>query len=757
MNLISRNKKKFFIIFFLFMVTVPCFAEGSWIDAPFIAAWNYFLNMDRKWILLALKIGKIMAVLGIVWSCIQMAFGTMEGRKLIVSTITKFCMFFLILTLYPVFITQLQNFAVQAGVLLDNGLPEKANTAIQTFYDKISNKVLIENSDNAIALKALNEQIINLRTQMNKQIEESLEYSNPDIVHDEAENTYGSTIKELEAQKKALESRDPSNAQKLLNAMKEVFIAPDGKQKNFKSNITRKKDYKVNTPLKYVRPGNKTGESSVSAISSDNDVFYFDYVSPSALLKLIYVSSLIIWETEWEVVNAEWQANLDKAEEEAGFIKKKILKAVPISEFPVHRIFEIIFCLILICIMVLTGCFAMIQYIQGLLEYTIVSWGSAILVPMLLFDGTQDIAQRIISTLLQQTIKLLFCVLMINMFIYFYFDLLTVCLASQDGFSMQNFIYGAFISLIGVSFMLNAPKLASALMTGTPQMSMGEFVQVAGAIAGGARLAGNAANKSVSLAKGAGHLAHTGIQKGANHAGSIAGQIGAYKGASEVARQRAMEQGKGKGTASLYGAGAGMAAMLKESASQKKQWAMDKANSFISGNGNSRGGGTSGSGTKWSYEGGSPDVDAKTGKSNATSLGQSRDENGITKTFGQHISDRYSAAKEKAANSQNGKSSAKSVSALDTRMNKLNEQERWNNTEHNLNRSTTPVLDRQNSSYFKNQIQQHNNLNNADVAKGSSSSTVKFTGQLPERIKVNSTTTKNDKYVRKHNDKTKKH
>ena len=148
---------------------------------------------------------------------------------------------------------------------------------------------------------------------------------------------------------------------------------------------------------------------------------------------------------------------------------------------------------------------------------------------------------------------------------------------------------------------------------------------------------------------------------------------------------------------------------------------------------------------------------AKTGKSNATSLGQSKDENGITKTFGQHISDRYSAAKEKAANSQNGKSSAKSVSALDTRMNKLNEQERWNNTEHNLNRSTTPVLDRQNSSYFKNQIQQHNNLNNADVAKGSSSSTVKFTGQLPERIKVNSTTTKNDKYVRKHNDKTKNH
>ena len=42
-----------------------------------------------------------------------------------------------------------------------------------------------------------------------------------------------------------------------------------------------------------------------------------------------------------------------------------------------------------------------------------------------------------------------------------------------------------------------------------------------------------------------------------------------------------MEQGKGKGTASLYGAGAGMAAMLKESASQKKQWAMDKANSFM--------------------------------------------------------------------------------------------------------------------------------------------------------------------------------
>ena len=65
--------------------------------------------------MVAIRLGVILALVGILWQAFQMVFGTLEQRKFLVGTITKWFLFLACLTFYPGISRGLYKFAIQMG------------------------------------------------------------------------------------------------------------------------------------------------------------------------------------------------------------------------------------------------------------------------------------------------------------------------------------------------------------------------------------------------------------------------------------------------------------------------------------------------------------------------------------------------------------------------------------------------------------------------------------------------------------------
>ena len=94
------------------------------------------------------------------------------------------------------------------------------------------------------------------------------------------------------------------------------------------------------------------------------------------------------------------------------------------------------------------------------------------------------------------------------------------------------FCYVVFTILLTFALCSNAPKLATALLTGQPQMSMGEFVQSAAAIAGGAKFAQAAATRTVGAGKAA---IGNATRAAANRLGDVAAMAGGARAGASLA------------------------------------------------------------------------------------------------------------------------------------------------------------------------------------------------------------------------------
>lgn len=128
-----------------------------------------------------------------------------------------------------------------------------------------------------------------------------------------------------------------------------------------------------------------------------------------------------------------------------------------------------------------------------MIEYSIVTGFSILLIPLMLFDGTKDYAMKIIAMLFAQAVKLAMVVMMMYYNFGLYGAMCKAVLAQQDNsFGLTELSFVVFSAILGFAFVSNAPKLASTIVTGQPQMSMGEFVGSAAAMGGAAAAAGGA-------------------------------------------------------------------------------------------------------------------------------------------------------------------------------------------------------------------------------------------------------------------------
>ena len=291
-----------------------------------------------------------------------------------------------------------------------------------------------------------------------------------------------------------------------------------------------------------------------------------------------------MWENEWafDVVAQAQKKNVADmtAEEREEFRTGSVdgTKKIPFYKFPIGAIWNITLVFICIIALYVTTAACLIQYIMAIIEYFISTSYCIVLVPLMLFEGLNDMANKVLPMLLAQALKLSMITMAMMYNAYQYLKIAMTMTTTATAFQWTDFFYVVFSSLLIFSLTVNAPKWAVTILTGQPQMSMGEFVQTAGAAVMGTRMTSQAVSSGMAAAQAGTQGA---LRQGANRFGDAAAMIGSAS--------RAIDDGRG-----ALGAMSAAGSTLM-SRTEKRLGA--KLNSFVHGTSGRSGGRGGGGGT----------------------------------------------------------------------------------------------------------------------------------------------------------------
>jgi type IV secretion system protein TrbL len=518
----------------------------NWIDKPFLDAIEYFSGLFAYYAETARSIGSVMCILSIVWFSVQMIFGTMEVRKAVTGIITKFILFLLVLNLYWAIVGGVKAVALKLGSM--GVATESITTGMTGFMRQLEQLVEQEDisaDEELAAATAVRDKLLKDKPKFNWGPESHLQGVNV------------AELRVAEARRRAEARRDnPDGNQKTLTAIKSILkpVGVDGETEG--GNYTRQ--YFLDIELKSAPAG---GEPT-------------GFLSPSAVLRVVILTALIMWEKEWETITT----TMDEKAEKGGWFAK----AIPASNFEMHWLFDMLLTFICMLLLVIATIFALCQYAMTIIEYCIISSVAILFVPMLLFDGLKDMANKVIPAIMGLSVKLMIITLCMYYSIYAYLGLAMDVITENSSFNLQMFGYIAFTVLLTFILTQNAPQIAVTMLTGNPQLSMGELVHALGTAAA---LGGGA----VAAARAAPAFAGGATRGAMNVAGNAAALHGAYTGAAGAAKEAGLSGGQ-QIAAGLKGMAGETGSTMKRSLARAGS---DVAHAGMNGKGG-RGGGSGG-------------------------------------------------------------------------------------------------------------------------------------------------------------------
>jgi type IV secretion system protein TrbL len=264
---------------------------------------------------------------------------------------------------------------------------------------------------------------------------------------------------------------------------------------------------------------------------------------------------------------------------------------------------------------ILCGILGSVQYFVGALEFSLVTAVGVIFIPFMLWDGTKFITEKFIGALLGFFLKMLFLTMCL---LFMYYGFLELTLRPYNG-TIEQMIYFIFSAVFYMMITQNGPKLAVTLLTGTPQMSLMEVAEAAGAY-GGAALLGK---------KAAGAVAGTAARGGF----AAAGTHMRAKGASDFVKS---EGGTKKEQSAAYRSS--VAASVKEGGAARVS-TVGRSLLASSGSGGSHGGGGGGSGGGRGYN-----------RFSQLERFNQPNEKGQNLTAGEHLGKQYNTGQEDGLN-----------------------------------------------------------------------------------------------------------
>ena len=442
----------------------------DFIDSPIIEAIDYFQGVLVYFFKFALAYGNFFGLLGIIWTSVKLINSRITMRDAWWSMLSKWFVFVLLLNFYVVGTNAIMSIANNIGTNAGEG----KTTIVKNF----------------VSLKSRIEKELEFQKQWEKGLKqlEDAEF--------EIEMNPLSTSKEIKAANKKVEAYKKTRpkeentiyGQKTLNALNEVLIMRNTKGER-SANITEA--YVVDKPDVNMWLSKKSKDENGNEVANATS-----YLSGAAILRIFILSGQIIKE----------KARMEVVEEpnDDGEIKYKVQKrkGISITNLDFDYLNDCIMADVLAFCLIAAGVFCVIQYVMCVLEYIIVQGFGAAFVPLYLFDGTKEIPKKLVNVFTGFVIK----IIVITICMMFVLNLNLKYAAQQispssGSMSLPVFAEGIFIILLSFVLTSNAPKIAMTLLTGQPQLSMGELMQVAATLGTGAMMAKNGAGTALSPLK----------------------------------------------------------------------------------------------------------------------------------------------------------------------------------------------------------------------------------------------------------------
>ena len=519
---------------------------NAWVDIPIIELLEYFGGIMATAYGWMRQIGALFGVIGISWA----AFQTMMSRKTVKDlwwdTVYKWTAFFLLLAFYPVICT---------GVIqLANELGTKAGAGKEVIEDGLKRMRENAEADLEIYKKAkaaldstgkIPNDLLNSKTE---KLVLDKRFGNYNKYKEFMSRWDGTYIFDSKKDKEAAYgvTEQNRNGNNPVYEWRTLMLLGDFLREEEVGKEMEKYTEKVKTWY--------TLDLYLKDWSGDDTA----YLSPAGILKMSILCSQLMLDKQDAVFqaisdridsdNANWYDAPTRAMKHAG---QAIANLIP-------RIMTLFCCLVLI----LASIFAAIQYIMTFIEFTIITGIGAMFIPLMLFDGTKDIPKKLIPVFTSFFVKMLVITLCM-MFVYYL--LMENCINTVGDDGGINFAAIAEILLDAtLAYVLtqNAPKIAQTILTGQPQLSMGEAL--AGAGTAGATIAGMAQAPGAAL---------KGAAKAHGAATTIRGALEKSNAASKAAKESLSPNASGmrKLAAGALGRGAVAAQGLKDWAKAKAE------------------------------------------------------------------------------------------------------------------------------------------------------------------------------------------
>lgn len=465
-------------------------------DLPLVQTLEYFggvMAQGYKW---AAFYGNLFGLIGLAWSGFKVTMSRMTVKDFWWDTIFKWVGYLLLLNLYPAIVIGIGGIAGEIGIKA-GGAKDAIVSELKAMRSSIEADLATVNS-----IEAGNDEDAKSR----------LDEHSPKSLGDK--DSYNDFVGKATGSIPGLKGGNRWNSNEMNRKLSE--------QKNDKSDDEKRKFkdlFKVET-LKAINAvlgdrnldGTKIGDNTDTYISLDifikdadgNETFY---LSPGALLRMTLLAA--------NIMHSKNTSAFHQRSEEIDAAKLNPFVSFGRSvqnglQFVLDGI-VVWFCVIVLALCVI---FALVQYIMTVIEFTIVAAVGVIFIPLLLFDGTKDIPKKLVPVFISFMVKMIVITLCL-MFVYYLIIEFTINTITSDGFDIVWLLVDvAFNAVLSYVMTQNAPKIAQTILTGQPQLSMGEFVAAAGtaaATAGGMKAASanavrGAVNTGTNIAGEAGKI-----------------------------------------------------------------------------------------------------------------------------------------------------------------------------------------------------------------------------------------------------------
>jgi type IV secretion system protein TrbL len=534
------KKRFFFLAVFLlscgaslFGFSLSSLAQGSFkqFDMPLIDGIAYFQKSMGDFYGIALRLSTLLGIVCIVWNAFRLWMGSQEVRKACVDIIAKFTLFVFLINAYPLIVGQVIDTAVNIGMHAGGGY-NKVNAAFYALREDCETKIKVAQETLYAILRegkdggALNAESVRLLAQVTYigegEIESFLKDKGVEVFSREDYDKLGKGwwnklfpsgeqrelndrmmdfVKsiDVEAALALTEDKDLQQAMITMKAMEEVMVVqnPDDEEGQGQSKV---KSYLYN-PFMTDREGRQT-----------------NILSPGAMIKTAVLISDVI----------SRQGSLEYSSDKKGFVEKKL-----------DETFQKVISLILIVLMtfglVMASIFCVIQYVMCVFEYFIVTAVGVVFIPFCLWDGTKSFAAKLVTLFTSYFIKIMVMVLCL-FWVYSAFIYMGVSImSSNEPVSFLSFSYFIFTCLLGWVVTQNGPQIAVAILNGTPQLSMGEFLHAAGTAVASAAMAKRAAAAGGNAARAGGKAVQGGVRAAQTVDAAYSGSTAAIEAAQKAA------------------------------------------------------------------------------------------------------------------------------------------------------------------------------------------------------------------------------